>query len=908
MNGPTVPRWHARVLDAVDGVRRRRNRAGADQSGYLLLYVLGIIGLTSVLVIALLGLALTSAKVAAMEARLARESRAADGALEAQIADIASRGGDVCGNSATWPRTVEGSADGPAVEVTCDFGGVSDNPDADLPGPDVSVVGAGGADDDYQGGLTAPTVAGVSNPNLVVTATDHPAGFASDVFVAGGAAPARSSGSPAVDVAGQYEQGAAVGGSGCGALAAAGAHRIDDAGGQGEPTCGSVRPITVATPAATDAVPFVTGRAMTCPNVELDPGAYLPADITRLNAILSGNEPCTVVFKPGGVHYLDVFDATRSGADRFVLTISNKNVKVIGGVPSSPLTFPNACVNAAGSPGVQLLLSGRSAIRHTGGQVALCPDRTTGSALPVLQQTSSSDSQPRFVSATSSSFTNVGNLDPSSSGWATTNVCGGSGPDDWYVWGDIWTGLTFYPRCWDRSFSSTWSSTGVGPLASAKVLLEARQMPQNLPSVGFDDPGSFHNVDLGVRFTVSGPWGSCTTEDMKAGRAYSATLSYELRHNVSGNTCYADLTDQSQLDGATVTATFFRFNVPGNGLVGVRLDLRNLRIETNSFTAAVSGAGAADSDWVQTADAITADNASARVDQPTNAGLTWLPGNGVWVTPGDTTSMTLTGLSVPAGLEPTDHLSRLGVTFRGPADQTSYLADPIDNGLIQVELVDASGQTVCSTAEDTVTKAYTQSNQYLRFDLIAPGNCGQLRTVGQLDGLNLELTYRVGCAVFSLTGMPVYDVNGNCVSVPLPKVDEVALSVGTDTVTGRPPYSSVTTNTADSTSFDVFGPVLLPLSDLDVHYSGPTSWPGGFGRPTFEGPLQVHGLGVDQAGAEQGVVCCVVGRDAAVLVARVNGQVRAQAAVRVNPAAVGSPTARRPVDVLSWKLCNRVGC
>jgi len=36
--------------------------------------------------------------------------------------------------------------------------------------------------------------------------------------------------------------------------------------------------------------------------------------------------------------------------------------------------------------------------------------------------------------------------------------------------------------------------------------------------------------------------------------------------------------------------------------------------------------------------------------------------------------------------------------------------------------------------------------------------------------------------------------------------------------------------------------------------------------------------------------------------------VRAQAAVRVNPATTGSPTARRPVDVLSWKLCGRVGC
>ena len=896
------------LVSSVAAARRRRARAQGDQSGYLLIYVLGVIGLTSVLVIALLGLALTSAKVAAMEARLARESRAADGALEAQVADIASRGGDVCGNSSTWPRTVEASGTGPEVEVTCDFGGVSDDPDADLPGPDVQVVGAGGAADSYQGGLLpAPSISGVADPTVVVKASGHPAQFASDLFVAGGAAPNRTGGSPAVDVAGQYEQGAAVGGSGCGALAAAGAHRIDDAGGQGEPTCGSVRPITAVAPVAVDAVPYVTGRAMTCPNVQLDPGAYLPADITRLNAILSGNEDCTVVFKPGGVHYLDVFDATRSGADRFVLTISNKNAKVIGGIPTSPLTFPNACVNAPGSGGVQLVLSGRSAISRTGGQVALCPDRTTGSALPVLQQSSSSDSQPRFVSATSSSFTHPENLDPANSGWATTNVCGGTGPDDWYVWGDIWTGLVLYPRCWERSFASTWSSTGVGPLASAQVQLDMQQSPQNFKWLGFDDPGSFHNVDLGVRFTVSGPWGSCTTEDMKAGRSYSATLSYELRNNVAGNTCYGTLTDQAQLDGATVTATFFRFNVPGNGLVGIRLDVRNLRIETNSVAVAPTGAGAADAVWQTPANALAADNAVASVTQDA-IGFTWLPGGGVWVTPGTTTSMVLTGLDVPAELRSSDHLSRLGVTLRGPANQVSYLADPVDNGLTRVELVNSAGQVVCSTAEDTVTKAYTQSNQYLRYDLIAPGNCAGLRTVGQLDGLDLKLTFRVGCAILSLTNSPVYGPDGRCASVPLPKVDALSLSVGTDTVTGRPPYSSVTTNVADSTSFDAFGPVALPLSDLDVRYTGTTSWPGGFSRPTFEGPLQVHGLGVEQAGTEPGVVCCVVGRDAAVLVARVDGQVRAQAAVRVNPATTGSPTARRPVDVLSWKLCSRVGC
>ena len=72
-------------------IRNARRRAANDEGGYLLLYVLGIIGLTSVLVIALLGLALTSAKVAKMEAQVAKESRAAGGALVAQISAINQR-------------------------------------------------------------------------------------------------------------------------------------------------------------------------------------------------------------------------------------------------------------------------------------------------------------------------------------------------------------------------------------------------------------------------------------------------------------------------------------------------------------------------------------------------------------------------------------------------------------------------------------------------------------------------------------------------------------------------------------------------------------------------------------------------------------------------------------------------
>ena len=872
-----------------------RRRARRDEGGYLLIYVLGIIGLTSVLVIALLGLALTSARVASLEARLAKEARAADGALESQVADVAGRGGDVCGDPTTWPRTVAASAVSPAVEVDCTFGGVSDNPTDFLPGPDVEIVGTGGAADRYTGGIAVPAVPGVSNPNFVVAGSSAAATFSSDVFVKSGAGPNRGAGTPAVDVAGQYQQGDQVGGAGCGALGTSGPHQITDAGGAGQPTCGSVEQINVQPPYVVDAVPTVLNRPMSCPSVSLVPGRYTPGDISKLNAILSGNTPCTVVFQPG-VHYLDVFDASRTGEARNILTISNKNAKVIGGVPTPTMTFPNACESGATARGVRLVLSARSAIRHTGGNVALCPEHQDGSALPVLEQSASADTQPTFDAVVSSAFTNSGALAPGSTGWATTTMCGG-----WFNFGGI-----NYTTCPAKSFATRWTSAGSGPLTAANVLIESQQWPQLQAWLPFDDPGSHHSIDLKVQFTVSGTV-NCTTELMPAGRSYGGTIAYPLLNNVAGNTCAGLLTDQAQLNGAVITTSFQTTYNPPQGL---RLDVRNVRLQTNVFTLTGASAGTSDAAWGATvAEARTPNNNSASVAQ-SGAGQdpTWLAGGGAWApTAHVTRTFSLNSLGLPPGLNATDRINRLAVMLRGPANELSYLADPVDGGLTKVELLKSTGEVVCSTPEDLLTRAYGQSNQYQRFDLITPGNCASLQTVDQLQGLNLRVSFRTGCAYLSGINAPVI-VGDDCASVPIPKVDSVSISVGTDSVSARPPYSSVSVDVADQTSFDAFGPVLLPRSDLDVRWVGTTSWPSGISRPVFEGKLQLHGLGVQQLGPRQGVVCCVVGRDAAVLVARVNGEVRAQAAIRVNPAVIGSATSRRPVEVLSWKLCSRVGC
>ena len=870
-------------------IRNARRRAANDEGGYLLLYVLGIIGLTSVLVIALLGLALTSAKVAKMEAQVAKESRAADGALEAQISAISARDGEVCELPET--RTVMASSVSPEVEVRCTPLGVADNGDAPLDGPDVEIVGT----TPYAGNVPRPSEGTLTNPNLVVQSKDRPARFDSDVKVTGGAAPDRTDGgSPAVQAAGQYTQGVTVGGSGCGVLDQVGSRfRIQDSGVDGHPTCGTDPKLTVASPFDTSGlVRPLFGRNFDCSSgrVVLAPGSYSPADITALNGLLGvpSAATCRVVFEPG-IHYLDVVDTSRTGPSRNWLTIANPRAEVVGGVESGA-EFPRACEVGPGIPGVRIVLSARSAIRHDAGQVALCPSFNGDATLPALSQSSIVDTQPQMTSVTTPGatphFGSADNIRPDRTDWAFTEMCG-----NWALGGDWFTGFYWYTTCPEKRFTTTWESAGSGPLNTARVLLDVRERPVLVPNSWPDTPASFHQIDLQVQFDVrTGAGATCSTSKMPVGRSYgesNQTMAYDLK---SGS-CATTLTDQAQFNGAQVTAIF---SAP-NQSQGLWLDVRDMHLETN--VAALVGNGTPEgSDWTNPGGAKVRDGSSASVNQP-SAGIpvtVWESAERV------TRKFTLTGFGLAgSGLSPDDHVRTLGVQLAGPANEISYLADPVDGGSTTLTITAADGQTCQPPAGSATGQTYGQSNAFIRYDLIAGGCAGVVNKASQLEGAKVELSIRSGCATPQLPFPPA----GSCSSVALPKVDQMVLVVGTDTYKGVTPYSSISVDTANHTSFDVFGPVELPKSDLDVLWKGTT-----YARPLFAGRLQVNGLGVRQIGPEQGSVCCILDDDVAVLVATVGGNTRAQAAIRVDPAAPGSATSRRPVEILSWKLCVRTGC
>ena len=108
-------------------MERRARAAGTAQGGYVLMLVLGAIGLTSVVVVALLGLAITSSRVTVSQRETAREQRAAAGALDSAIGQFAdSDPTDPCSalpdpNTAPARISLEPAADGSTttVEIDC---------------------------------------------------------------------------------------------------------------------------------------------------------------------------------------------------------------------------------------------------------------------------------------------------------------------------------------------------------------------------------------------------------------------------------------------------------------------------------------------------------------------------------------------------------------------------------------------------------------------------------------------------------------------------------------------------------------------------------------------------------------------------------------------------------------------
>ena len=882
--------WTSSDLDWAPGAALRRRPQAQDQRGMVLAFVMGTIALTSVLVVALLGLVLTSARVADEQARLALEARAADGALEVAVETIAARTGDPCDGVQLDPIAFEGRGSPVDVEVTCLLSVPPTDPQADLPGPDVEVVGTGG----YTGSLPAPTVAGVGDPTLVWDGEDQPLRFNADVRVNGGAAPVRRNGNPAIEIAGQYTQRQPFNG-GCGPLATEGPHQIRDF--SGEPACGPEVNAVSAQVAEPSLGPGSSGLPRCGELVTVAAGRWTRDQVEAFNDAVGPacSAPTTVVLAPG-VHVVDVYDRSdgRTGDGQFILQIANPNAQVIGGEPSGR-PFPRAC--RTDTDGVTIQLSGRSAFRHTDGRVALCPRWQGTAPLPVIEQTDRLSGPPQLVGVSAAGFAN---------------------PERLGRRGDLAEGeLRCYllqQECSTPSFTTRWSVPGTSLLRSAALLFDQQQTPEFILG-GRQSPWSYHEEPIRAGLSVTGAAGSCDTGLQPIGRSFGGRTAL----NLLSGTCVDVLRSESDLDGASVTVTF---SFPAPTFTTVRLGIGDVRLELNAHR--VDATAASGPAWDSPDGALGPGGAAATVSQPsaecpTLFGIPCPPST--WETfqsnpiRGQEYPLVLFDLGLPTGTQPSDPVSDVHVRMRARPADPNVVTDPADGTLVRFAFRTADGRECATSTEPVHHRSQVQSTAELRYDLLADGDCAEvLRTFGDLDGGSLTATFRTGCTgVSQWWGVERPSRNpgdpSQCRSVKVPVVDDLGLVARSDVVRNRPPSSTITVRTTPGgsgpgASFDVFGPVLLPRTDLEVNWSG-----GHFARPLFGGRLQVHGLGSRQVdGASVGVVCCNPYEGTGVLEARIDGVTRARAVVRVDATAEGSAAAPRRVAILDWQLCGRSGC
>lgn len=862
----------ATLATLVDRARRQLRRRGRDEGGFILVLVLGIIALTSIVIVALLGLALTSLKIAETQREIARRQRAADSALESAVGQIARYpGNDPClaipeDNELTFDDDPSPDRGEIAVRTECEPVLLTDDGDGSsdrLGGPRVEVVG-----DDYGGAVEVP--GGLSASPTLVHRGDDALAFTADVVVRRGAA-ARSTAAegPGIHATGQYAQGDTVGGGGCGPLAPGGGdpgaevHDRDQ-----EPECGSSEAATLTPRTGTlfgpgEETALEVADVPGCSGlVRLQPGRYNAVATSQLNELLGGGcSGATFWFEPGR-YYFDVSDPNASEEERHALVIDDASIRLIFGEPAGgdalSAEFPRACDPTV--PGASLQLSGRTSILHRAGRVAICPAWSNGTILPAIVQSDLAPSQPVLVSTQPEL--------PFSRGFSSSSR--------------------------SVSFTTEWTSPGHAPLHNAELQFRSIESPP------------VHEANRTVRVDVNAAGVSCSTGAIPAGRTSDLYTRIDL---TSAGGCAGALSgvDTSVFDGATITVTH-EYSPPENvcnPFTGtcVRLTVSDVRLRTNIVDA--EGTGANGITW-SNIPAVTTMGA------PKTDGL---HGDPCLLIPGDVRCrldqpkqhhITVTGIDPTRGgrLAPTDHVESLGVqvdSMQG-SPSTSWAAHPGDspNPWLRFELIGPAGTCVVQHP------GFSRSNTGVHVDLFdSGGTCrGMIDTVADLVGAQLRMTIQTGCIL--VDGSPIRDPfnAARCNVVRLPDLDRIALSVTSDTVS-EPTHSVVTVDAGAGTSFTVFGDTLMPRTDLDVHWRGEAT-----ALPVFGGHLSIRSVGSEMHGdAQMGVLCCSPPATTA-LRAYVDDRVAAVAHV-VAGGVVDSPPAGGPVRsvaVLDWRYCAGGRC
>lgn len=903
MDRPPVVPSALRAVWVTQCVRRLRGRS-RGQGGFALALVLAVVGLTFLVIVALLGFLITTIRVTEDQERAARELRAADGAVTATVAHL--RQNQTSATDACSPAVPSGGFQVPFdrvggagdVTVTClssgDFG-----PSAG----EVKLVGDG-----YDGRITDwPTAwpwssigspqSGV-DPSLIHTG-DEALRFNGNVVARRGTAALRdpTSGTPAVNVRGGYTQGTpGLGGTGssCGLLEQADSPtQVVASSGL---TCGA----SVGAPAAQDYGIDMTERNVSggCPSgpvVTFAAGRYGQEDVRTLNRWFDGSCPNRTFYFPTGIYWFDANDPSVSAVRRHLLVFDDPTSSFVFGQANGWSTttgataadFPNACRAgvAASSPGASLVLSGRTELRHVAGRLAVCPFVSSdGTAYPTVLQQSTAPRGVQVVSATSTAWANADNMRSGSSATPagpavfTCNLPPG--------------GLTVVTCESQRSFTLGLRSEAAGPIRSASLRVTGDETNATVSAV--------QSRTARVRVTLAGG-GTCDAAPTAGAPDNGRTSMYEL---VSGS-CASALTDANQLDGASLEVTYaYRYAgvctssspcpiAPANAQ---QLALWNTGVEVDAWTG---DAGAA----TDVAPLAWSPNGvqNVRVDDTLASPSATLCGQPVCGLRSELTyerSLRLSNIDSRAGadLGDDDELESLGIAV----DQTGAQAQGFNlatlPGRTQLRLTLHDG-TVCNRTFDGIANA--QGRTY--YSMIDPGgsDCGGVvLTPGQMTGANLigssiELRYVLDCIA----------VNGTCTYFQPVGLQYAGLVATSSTYDGPVTQAEVHVDANASgagSSANFFGPAYLPHSSLDIYWNGEPS-----GASIFGGELQLHSLGsVMASGAAADVVCCTrpeVDERIVVLTAWIGTEKRLAVTVRIP----GDPS--RAATVLDWTECGRSG-
>ena len=924
------------VLRALHALRARRH--GEDQRGLALIFVLGAIALTALVVVALLGLSMASARLTAVQLQQARERRAADGALETGIGRLArSVANNPCtdvptGSSVISPAELDTAGAPIDVELRCrplplPTQTTPSTPTASpevLGGPGVEIVGPS-----YGGRLQAPA-GGIADATLVAAGADA-LRFDADVMVRRGAnVRSTSTGTAGATVAGQYEQGLA----GVGATASDRCGTLEPAGGDlqvalsdrdATPRCETPTALGLAPRSGTlfSATESIESREVPadCPGqtvVEFEEGRYNAIQTARLNDLLDGTCPGkTFWFRPGK-YLFDVNDASASSApgnvagDRFALVIDDPTAKVVFGASSgwssasgpSAADFPRACDVA--SAGASIQLTSRSTIRHRQGRVAICPffNPATDLPLPAIVQGGSSPSQPILVST---DLPADGVL-PTTATQCWTQVF------LWWQWAYCGDGERL------RTVTTTWASAGTAQLDSAVLLVETTENPP------------VHQARHNIQVRVNAPGGfSCSTGYLAGGRTHRQHTAIDLMASTNPGDCSSALSGRTEaiFENATIRIDLLLFD-PGdpNGLPGsncgvapgcqVTFTVSDVALRTNMVD--VPATGASSTSWEDAAAVIAAESPTPQVARVRQDVSCFVADERCRHDDADRVrSITMTGFdTTSAGLGPDAPVEHLGLRIESQDAGQSWASNEVDSTWVRVDLeIPAAAPAPVSTCSVT-QNGFSRSRRAIHVDLFPDGGtCRALvERAGQLQGASATVSIRSRCMWWTnllsqqFERMPT-DLNGDCNQVRLPEFDRIQLDV-TPALVQPAPSAEVTidaTATGSGSSFTVFGDTLTPDLDVDLRWRGVVT-----DLPVFGGVMSVRSLGSDQdPGATMGVVCCSPPAVSTVLLeAMIDSVVEAEAQLFVGRPGSGGATAATPpqvpqllrsVAIRDWSYC-----